>query len=310
MMTWKNPKMFCPLAIAVLAMMISLTAGCAPPPVKPDGWQPSQPTANISPRLIDSRDLMQKLAAQAAKLMDNGKATRVNALSKQLGRTKCDLSLAKRLTKPLTRQEIYRKNLDGVLIISGLFKCKKCTKWHTSAASGFALTSSGAIATNYHLFDNKTKQAFVATTHDGKTYAVKEVLAANAADDIAILQLDMGGAKLKAMPLAPNTPIGTELTVISHPTSHFFTLSEGVVSNYGVRKSKRGTSKIMYITADFAKGSSGGPVFDDRGNVCGMVASTSSVYYTRTKTKQENLQMVFKQCVPVENILKLIRTNP
>ena len=63
---------------------------------------------------------------------------------------------------------------------------------------------------------------------------------------------------------------------------------------------------MMTITADFAKGSSGAPVFDDRGNVAAMVASTSSVYYTQTKDTQKNLQMVFKQCVPAASILKLI----
>jgi len=36
-----------------------------------------------------------------------------------------------------------------------------------------------------------------------------------------------------------------------------------------------------------------------------MVASTSSVFYTETKTVQKNLQMVFKQCVPAASILKL-----
>jgi hypothetical protein len=36
-----------------------------------------------------------------------------------------------------------------------------------------------------------------------------------------------------------------------------------------------------------------------------MVASTSSIYYTETKTVQKNLQMVFKPCVPAASILKL-----
>jgi S1-C subfamily serine protease len=143
-------------------------------------------------------------------------------------------------------------------------------------------------------------------TRDGKTYGVKEVLAANRADDVVILQLDMGGAKLKPLSLAPNTPIGTDVTVISHPNRRFYSLSAGVVSRYCRRRTKRGTTNMVAITADFARGSSGGPVFDDRGNVAAMVASTSSVYYTQTKGKQQNLQMVFKQCVPSASILKLV----
>ena len=35
----------------------------------------------------------------------------------------------------------------------------------------------------------------------------------------------------------------------------------------------------MGVTAEYARGSSGGPVMDDAGNVIGMVSSTNSIYY-------------------------------
>jgi S1-C subfamily serine protease len=253
---------------------------------------------------------MRNLTIQATKLADSKKAVPMADLAKQLNRTKCKLSLPARLTRRLARPEIYSRNVSSVLIVAGLHKCNKCVKWHASPASGFALTSTGAIATNYHLFENKEKKALVAMTHDGKTYGVKEVLAASRSDDIVILQLDMGGAKLKPLPLAPDTPIGTEVTAISHPQHRFYSLTEGVISRYSKRRTKRGRTNMVAITADFAKGSSGGPIFDDRGNVAAMVASTSSVYYTQTKNTQKNLQMVFKQCVPTANILKLITNAP
>jgi hypothetical protein len=62
----------------------------------------------------------------------------------------------------------------------------------------------------------------------------------------------------------------------------------------------------MSITADFAKGSSGGPVFDEAGNVAGMVASTESVYYDTKNGVRDNLQMVFKNCAPARSLLDLI----
>jgi len=298
-------------AAAFVAVAVCLAAGCAQLPGNPVGSRSSQLAADphethSQHTALDDHARMRDLTAKATKLLNSGKITSMDTLSKQLNRTQCKLSLPTRLTKQLTRPEIYRKNLDGVLIVAGVYKCKKCVKWHTSPASGFALTSTGAIATNYHLFASKEKKALVAMTRSGKTYAVKEVLAAGRADDAVILQLDMGAAKLAPLTLAPDTPIGTEVTVISHPNHRFYSLSAGVVSRYSRQRTKRGTTNMMTITADFAKGSSGAPVFDDRGNVAAMVASTSSVYYTQTKNTQKNLQMVFKQCVPAASILKLI----
>ena len=62
----------------------------------------------------------------------------------------------------------------------------------------------------------------------------------------------------------------------------------------------------MSITADCARGSSGGPIMDKHGNAVGLVARTVSVYYTQSKEKKDNLLMVFKNCVPASAVLKLI----
>jgi hypothetical protein len=72
----------------------------------------------------------------------------------------------------------------------------------------------------------------------------------------------------------------------------------------------------MQITADYARGSSGGPIIDQAGNLVGLVSSTSPVLYTDnaaakgTTTGQANLQMVRHNCVTGRAILELTRTLP
>ena len=142
----------------------------------------------------------------------------------------------------------------------------------------------------------------------GRVFPVKEVLASSQRNDIAIDRLDLPkGESLAPLPLQSDQPVGSSIAVISHPDRHFYALSLGIISRYHhLQRKPNEKAAIMAITADYARGSSGAPVLNDRGAVVGIVASTNSVYYKNENGKQENLQMVFKQCVPAASLLELI----
>ena len=146
-------------------------------------------------------------------------------------------------------------------------------------------------------------------TGDGRIAAVTAVLAARREADVAILQAE--GTGYQPLPLSTNAPAGMPVRVISHPDYNFFTLSEGVVSRQFVNRRRRGMEPVtmLAITADFAKGSSGAPVFDEHGAVIGIVASTTSLYYDSVNGKKDNLQMVFKHCIPSRYLLELVRAG-
>jgi hypothetical protein len=64
----------------------------------------------------------------------------------------------------------------------------------------------------------------------------------------------------------------------------------------------------MSVTADYAVGSSGGPVFDSSGDVVGMVSRTYSTQASQKHRRHDSFgnQMVFKDCVSLDTILGLI----
>jgi S1-C subfamily serine protease len=144
-------------------------------------------------------------------------------------------------------------------------------------------------------------------TNDGTVVPVREVLAASKEDDVAILRIDAGERRFRPLVLSTDAPVASSVCVISHPARRFYSLTRGIVSRYFlVAAGEKPAVPRMHITADFARGSSGGPLFNKRGAVVGLVKSTASIYYDVSEGKKDSLQMVFKECIPASQVLKLI----
>ncbi len=197
----------------------------------------------------------------------------------------------------------------AVYMVGTVYKCGKCDKWHPGGiASAWALTTDGVMVSNYHVFQKATGAAMGVCDREGKTYPIVEILAADEAADIAIFRVKADNLA----PLALGTPaeIGSEVRVISHPDRRFFMQTSGEVSRYHQQpaRKKMPATVWMSITADYAKGSSGGPVIDDAGKVVGMVSSTQSIYYESNNGQPKGpLQMVVKNCVPAAAIRALLK---
>lgn len=255
--------------------------------------------------VVDDGRLYAAILKAGGDLISAGRTTKMATLIGQLERKRCAVALTvKPGREDLQGPRIYAQDRAGVLIMAGMFKCGTCADWHAGCSSGFVLTGNGVAVTNYHVVNHPESETLVAATADGRVLPVQAVLAASESDDIAIVQL--GGDHLQALPLLADAPVGSRVCVIGHPSGRFYTLSEGIVSRYFLQADQHAAVPRMAITADFAVGSSGGPVFDTCGNVVGMVAGTTSIYYTHDKGRNDNLQMVMKYCVPVRSIAKLI----
>jgi S1-C subfamily serine protease len=208
-----------------------------------------------------------------------------------------------------------------------------------STASAFALTADGICASNYHVFEDEgggdDVQFIVAATSRGVVYPIIEVLAADRRTDAAIFRIDTRGDRLMPIPLRVGAPVGTSVAVISHPEERPYTMTTGTIARRSVMRgpltggrgsggarrnapaphpvppdqpiepdeSERLTPAIE-ITAEYAIGSSGGPVLDDRGDAVGMVCATNTLY--ADPEKQKDPQAVVRTCVPAESIVRLV----
>jgi len=254
---------------------------------------------------VNDRTILDELNNKTGQLRESKATTKGEDLIKQLSRKTCKLKLNKPGNKKLSTAEIVKRYRKGVVVVSGYYKCKRCPNWHSSAASGFMLTKDGVFCTSYHVVENKDNDTLVIMTGDGRIAPVLEVLAANKRTDLAILRV--AGENYTPLPVATDAIPGEKVRVLSHPDKRFYTLSEGIISRRWLdQRPDRGARSMLAITADFAKGSSGAPVFNEYGAVIGSVNNTQSTYYSVNKGVKDNLQMVFKNCVSMRHLLELI----
>ncbi len=133
-----------------------------------------------------------------------------------------------------------------------------------SQGSGFIVRADGAIVTNYHVISNavdiKVKAGDKVLDVEGLIYTDKE-------NDLVILKAK--GEKLQTVKLGDfeKANIGEKVYVISSPKGLENTISDGILS--GIREITP-DKKILQITAPISPGSSGGPVFNQSGEVIGI----------------------------------------
>lgn len=262
---------------------------------------------------FDDIAIIKDLEKRMGELADKSQLTHVTTLKETLHKERT-ISISQTLLPPphppLSLPKLYERAKHSVVVISSVYQCGKCSKWHIgSCATAWMLTANGIGVTNYHVFEGRTKGGFAIRTIEGRILPVRSILASNKANDIAIFQV--AGEGFTPLPLGKTPQQGDPIAIISHPDTRFYTLTSGIVSRYC---KKRVQSKepiiMMAVTAAFARGSSGGPILDATGSVVGMVASTESIYYPiKQKNKTQSpgpFQMVINNCVPVKYIQALI----
>ncbi len=153
-------------------------------------------------------------------------------------------------------EHIYRENNRSTVVITSYDTKGKPIK----LGSGFLVSSDGKAITNYHVVNGAQK---VSVRVEGKELPVEGFLHVDKTNDLTLLKIRGQGFSPVRIGSSENLAVGSRVYVISSPRGLENSLSEGIVS--AVRTV--GTQKVIQITAPISPGSSGGPVFNDNGQV-------------------------------------------
>lgn len=260
----------------------------------------------------NSSEFTNNISKKAKQLLSQNKCTLFDTLQTQkLDRLeKSSGVLLKKSSIPSlkTGNDIYYHLKERTLFIGEAYLCDKCPNMHLTQASGFVIHEDGIVVTNYHVIDaveNLKISAIFASDHEGNVYPVYKILSSSKLNDVAILQLDTQGKKLKTLELAEEELMGEDVFMMGHPFSNTFFMSKGIVARKYLNKNKM--TKIA-ITADFGQGASGGPVVNSYGQVIGVVSTTYSHYTVGSKAGR-HLQMVVKEVIPVSVLNNYIKKS-
>ena len=143
---------------------------------------------------------------------------------------------------------IYTENEDGV-----------------SQGSAFVVDKSGLAISNYHVF--KDASSAIAMNEFGDKFMISEIIEFDKEKDFIIFRLGNQN-NIPFLSIATQTPrIGENVFAVGNPKGLSQTLSTGIISGF------RSGNNLLQTTTAITHGSSGGPLFNEKGQVIGVTTS-------------------------------------
>jgi serine protease Do len=316
----RNDDMLCASKVSVCGLwtygipaalvVCVLLAGIAYP-VPETAGQDAAVVDGASEDQFDSPEaIISRFDAELGRLASGPGIPSPNGLAQQAEANKtCAVATLPDPGKKLDAETIYMRARAGVVIVGAIPKSKKQHHSQPAFATGFVIHKDGVIVSNAHVLEAfRDMKAVGVMTSDGRVFPVKAVLAADRLNDAAVLKVE--ATDLTPLPLAKSAPVGATVYCLSHPLMNymgtengFFAFTQGIVSGrYRTRLMGETLINVLTITADYAQGSSGGPILNEHGAVVGMVCETLTI-----SDDSGESQMTWKFSRPSSSILPLLR---
>ncbi len=180
-------------------------------------------------------------------------------------------------TEPLTAKQIVQQANSAIVRIEATGPRGE------QVGTGFVLDTNGLVATNLHVIigthDIKIKTA------DGAIHTATEIVNIDPMRDLALLRF-AGAASIRPLRLGDSSKVvtGDQIIAIGNPLGVFEnTVSAGLVSSVRTLCSAQDVANqnaqcpaeltLLQISAPISQGSSGGPLFNDVGEVIGVTTA-------------------------------------
>ena len=181
----------------------------------------------------------------------------------------------------LTPEEIYAANLGAAVGVNGDVTTNAWgyTVRNAVSGSGFVISSnatSSYIVTNYHVINNvQDIKVFFA---NGDSYDAT-LVGGEQENDIAVLRVELGNLQTVTLGDSDALNVGEEVYAIGNPLGELtFTFTGGYVSakDRSVTMSDGTVMNMLQTDTAINNGNSGGPLFNEYGQVIGIVSAKLS----------------------------------
>jgi len=180
-------------------------------------------------------------------------------------------------------QDIYDMALTQVVGIKtripGMFSARESDSEPRSApvsGSGFIISSDGYILTNYHVVEmaHQSNLPIIVVLENGSEY-VARLVGFEATNDVALLKINATGLNPAILGDSDEIRVGERVYAVGNPLGDLaYTMTDGIVSALDrVVTVDRITINAFQFSAAVNRGNSGGPVYNQRGEVIGIVTA-------------------------------------
>lgn len=202
----------------------------------------------------------------------------------------------------LSAADIYEMNVNSTV---GITTSMQTTNYwgypssRTASGSGFIITETGYILTNYHVIEGSDEVKVA--TYDGKSYDA-QIIGYDESNDIAVLKIDADGLVPVTIGDSDALRVGDDVLAIGNPLGELtFSLTKGVVSALSRDITIESGISMSLIQTDCAinSGNSGGALFNMNGEVIGI---TNAKYSSSSSgTSVDNIGFA----IPINTLVRI-----